>query len=194
MILPILIFSQHTSFKTDSKQQEARSWLRRIEHAVRARSKIEPDSYYAKRGILDLDVINIDLVECHAQVLWKSSVSYLQMVEAFKETMEMLREAVPEERWADRTMQKIHFSLLSRLEFYKRKLLGIDNYAQTGLKRLEIQRGVVSACSSKLEKCRMLIVVGRLMVCLRSEKISSILKWLKFNRGLRLQANAMRPR
>jgi hypothetical protein len=39
---------------------------------------------------------------------------------------------------------KLHASMESRLEFYRVKLQGIDSYAYTTLKRLDIQRSAVS--------------------------------------------------
>lgn len=40
-------------------------------------------------------------------------------------------------------MRKLHASMLSRLEFYKRKLQGIESYAYTTLQRLDIQRAAL---------------------------------------------------
>lgn len=153
MLLPMIIFSHDTSFKTDIKNRDAREWLRRIEKAVRARTKTKEETSYVKNGVLDLDTINIDLVQCHAQVLWKPPVAYLQILEAFKETMEKFRDMLPRARWETSEMQKIHFNMLSRSDFYEKKLLGTENYAKTTLQRLEIQRDVVSLlpCEEMLE-------------------------------------------
>ena len=119
MLLPIMIFSREISFKTDIKQWETRDWLRKLEHAVSLRSR-GLDSGYLKNGAVDLDLINEDLVECHVQVLWRWPMAYLQIIESFKETMELVEAHLPEARWgaAGANLRKIRFSISSRLEFY----------------------------------------------------------------------------
>ena len=143
MLLPVIIFSHDISFKADIKQRDARDWLRRIEHAVSIRSQVWDKKDYVKNGVMDLDSINRDLVECHAQVLWKRPVSYLQIIESFKEAMEIFQGGLSTDQMGTK-VQKIHSSIASRLELYKRRLQGIDTYASTTLQRLEIQRSLVS--------------------------------------------------
>lgn len=52
------------------------------------------------------------------------------------------------EEWVDeydwKEVEKCHRSMQSRLEFYRNKLKGIENYAHTTLERLQIQRSAVS--------------------------------------------------
>lgn len=71
MLLAIIILSHDVSYKSDIKQRDARDWLRRLEHAVSMRSEIVEKEGYVKEGVVDLDAVNRDLVECHSQVLWK---------------------------------------------------------------------------------------------------------------------------
>lgn len=143
MLLPIIIFSHDVSFKTDIKQRDARDWLRRLEHAVSMRSEIEEREGYAKDGVVDLDAVNRDLVECHSQVLWKRPKAYLQILGGIEVAMGKFYEELPESR-RDKTMKALQASMLARMEFYRVKLQGIDSYAHTTLQRLEIQRSAVS--------------------------------------------------
>jgi hypothetical protein len=142
MLLPIIIFSHDVSFKTDIKQRAARDWLRRLEHAVSMRSEIEEKEGYVKEGLVDLDAVNRDLVECHSQVLWKRPKAYLEILDAIKSAMDKFDEKLPEPRRMV-PMRKLHSSMHSRLEFYRVKLQGIESYAYTTLQRLEIQRSAV---------------------------------------------------
>lgn len=140
-LLPVIIFSHDASFKAEIKQRDARDWLRRLEHAISMRPKIEEKEGYVKGGVVDLDAINRDLVECHAQVLWKRPIAHIRILDSIKEAAEGFYEKLSENRKT--SMNKLHASLLSRLEFYRRKLQGIDLYADTTLRRIEIQRNAV---------------------------------------------------
>ncbi|CAP68927.1 uncharacterized protein PODANS_7_8880 [Podospora anserina S mat+] len=152
-LLPIIVLSHDLSAKNDQKQRDAREWLRKLEHAVSMRNEVlEEEAQYIKDNMVDLDQINRDLVECHSQVLWKRPQAYLEIVRVMKEGMG--------EFWAivDGMMDsdgggsryrvggetgKVHRSMLARLEFYRAKLNGIENYAHTTLERLGIQRAAL---------------------------------------------------
>lgn len=142
MLLPIIIFSHDISFKTDIKQRDARDWLRRLEHAVSMRSEIEEKEGYVKEGVVDLDAVNRDLVECHSQVLWKRPKAYLEILVGIEKSMKRFYEKLPEHR-KDDSMRALQSSMESRLDFYRVKLQGIESYAYTTLQRLDIQRSAV---------------------------------------------------
>jgi hypothetical protein len=150
MLLPTIIFSHDMSAKTDIKQREVRDWLRRLEHAVSMRNEIDDkEGYVDKDGLVDLDLINRHLVECHSQVLWKRPKAYLQLLDSFDKSMKEFMQRLPQERNVS-DMRKLHESMLSRLEFYRRKLQGIDSYAYTTLQRLDIQRSAVSCAQPRI--------------------------------------------
>ncbi|KAM0134367.1 hypothetical protein ACHAO1_005763 [Botrytis cinerea] len=142
MLLPAIIFSHDISYKTDLKQRDARDWLRRLEHAVSMRSEIVEKEGYVREGVIDLDAINRDLVECHSQVLWKRPKAYLQILAQLEKAMKMFEEKLPERR-RDETMRALQASMLARFDFYRVKLQGIDSYAYTTLQRLDIQRSAL---------------------------------------------------
>ena len=146
MLLPIIIFSHDVSFKTDIKQRDARDWLRRLEHAVSMRSEIEEKEGYVREGVVDLDAVNRDLVECHSQVLWKRPKAYLQILAHIERSMDMFYGKLPQER-QEQDMRKLQASMKARLDFYRVKLQGIESYAYTTLQRLDIQRSAVSSVS-----------------------------------------------
>lgn len=133
------------SAKTDIKQREARDWLRKLEHAVSLRTDIEDkDSYVDSTGLVDFDLINRHLVECHSQVLWKRPRAYLQILQGMEDSMGLFWMSLPEQGSTDKDLGKLHRTILSRMEFYRKKLQGLDHYAYTTLQRLEIQRAAVS--------------------------------------------------
>jgi hypothetical protein len=107
------------------------------------RSEIqEQEGYVSKDGVVDLDAVNRDLVECHSQVLWKRPKAYLEIIDGIEKSMEKFQDKLPERR-RGREMRQLHASMLARLDFYKIKLQGIDSYAYTTLQRLDIQRSAV---------------------------------------------------
>ncbi|KAH8658766.1 hypothetical protein BGZ60DRAFT_531448 [Tricladium varicosporioides] len=143
LLLPVIIFSHDISSTTDIKQRKARDWLRRLEHAVSMRTEItEKEGYVSKDGVVDLDRVNMDLVECHSQVLWKRPKAYLEILSGIQEAMERFDDKLSYER-KDKTMRSLHASMVARLDFYKVKLQGIESYAYTTLQRLDIQRSAL---------------------------------------------------
>jgi len=149
LLLPIIIFSHDMSSKTDIKQRETRDWLRRLENAVSMRMEIdEREGYVNKEGVVDLDAINRDLVECHSQVLWKRPKAYLEILVGVEDAMKKFYVKLPEDRMSDPQTRKLHASMLARLDFYRNKLQGIESYAHVTLARLDIQRSAVSLAFS----------------------------------------------
>lgn len=165
-LLPLVVLSHDLSPKTDQKQRDAREWLRKLEHAVSMRNEIVEAEGYVKDANMDLDQVNRDLVECHSQVLWKRPQAYQDIIKEMERGMERFMEGLPEERRTSRRRRrlageagggdgggedvymykellKVHRSMLSRLEFYKNKLKGIEHYVHTTLERLAIQRSAV---------------------------------------------------
>lgn len=103
----------------------------------------EKEGYVSKDGVVDLDRVNMDLVECHSQVLWKRPKAYLEILSGIQEAMGRFEEKLSEER-NEKAMRSLHASMIARLDFYKVKLQGIESYAYTTLQRLDIQRSAVS--------------------------------------------------
>lgn len=102
----------------------------------------EKEGYVNKEGVVDLDAVNRDLVECHSQVLWKRPKAYLEILVGIEKSMDKFYDNLPEERRVE-VMRKLHSSMAARLDFYRNKLQGIESYAHVTLARLDIQRSAV---------------------------------------------------
>ncbi|KAK6863965.1 hypothetical protein PG995_000493 [Apiospora arundinis] len=147
-LLPIIILSHDLSSRSDQKQREARAWLRRLENAVTMRNEIDEKEGYMD---FDLDAINRDLVECHSQVLWRRPQAYQEIIKEVQTGMDkwwlMTDHNRPE-------ISALHDSLVSRLDFYRIKLTGVEHYVHTTLERLNIQRqalyNIIAQKESKL--------------------------------------------
>ncbi|RFU31736.1 hypothetical protein B7463_g4618, partial [Scytalidium lignicola] len=145
LLLPLIIFSHDISYKTDIKQRDIRDWLRRLEHAVSMRSEIEENGGYANNeGVVNLDAVNRDLIECHSQALWKRPIAYLCILEAMNEAMEFFRDHLSDDqKQNDPHIMILHANFCSRMRFFKMRLKGIESYAHTTLARIEIQRSAL---------------------------------------------------
>ncbi|KAG8416555.1 hypothetical protein J3459_007517 [Metarhizium acridum] len=179
MLLPIIILSYDLSTANDQKQRDARDWLRRLENAVSLRNEVEEHERYFQDGLLEVDGLNRDLVECHGHVMWKRPQAYWAVAEEMEKAMGRYRDkmtAVREEKLrlvngetesagdAERRhlkeVDKLHRSMTARLEFYKVKLKGLENYIHTTLERLKVQREALYNIMSQREARLNLEIAG----------------------------------
>lgn len=141
MLLPVIIFTSSDLGDIEIKQRDARGWLRRIEHTLSARSNAN-DAGYIQEGIIELDMVSTDSVECHSQVLWKRAVSYLEICDCMKEaTLSYWEKLSKEEKSA---LQTTNRTVLARLDFASKRWRSLETYADTTLRRLDLQRSTVS--------------------------------------------------
>ncbi|KFA78014.1 hypothetical protein S40288_05232, partial [Stachybotrys chartarum IBT 40288] len=154
MLLPTIFLSYDLSPANDQKQREARDWLRRLENAVSMRNEVEETEMYLQDGLLEVDGLNRDLVECHSHVMWKRPQAYFALAKEMERAMETFRftwlglrrqrEAAVEgglsnaERQHYKTVDQLHRSMAARIDFYKVKLVGLENYIHTTLERLKL--------------------------------------------------------
>lgn len=163
LLLPTIILAHDLSPANDQKQRDARDWLRHLEQAVSMRDEVEVEAQYFQNGRLEVDGLNRDLVECHSNVLWKRPQAYMALTLEMEKAMAMFKDmheataartaregeqggeeaAVARER-QKRELDRLHRSMLARMDFYKVKLTGLENYIHTTLQRLKVQREAVS--------------------------------------------------
>ncbi|KAK2070167.1 hypothetical protein P8C59_004686 [Phyllachora maydis] len=146
MLLPTILLSHELPPENEQRQRKARDWLRHLENAITLRDEIVESDSYVKQETVDLDQINRDLVECHSQVLWKRPQAYQQIIEAFRLAMDRFWDRAKDKAEYGGTggvVDRLHRSILGRLEFHSAKLAGIENYVCTTLERLTIQRAAL---------------------------------------------------
>lgn len=164
LLLPVIILSHDLSPKVDQKQRDARDWLRRLEHAVSMRNEIVETEGYVKEDYMDLDQINRDLVECHSQVLWKRPQAYQEIIAAISTAMARFWDGASRHPDAygvrGGEVDRLHRSMLARLEFYSAKMKGTENYAHTTLERLTIQRAALYNIIAQKESKLNLVMAG----------------------------------
>ncbi|KAM0483200.1 hypothetical protein ACHAPX_002649 [Trichoderma viride] len=169
MLLPTIILSHDLSPANDQKQRDARDWLRRLENAVSLRDEVEPEEQYFQDGILSIDGLNRDLVECHSHVMWKRPQAYFALVREMELSMERFKvlwydwkkDFLTDEEIAHRkTIDQLHRSMIARMEFYRVKLRGLENYIHTTLERLKVQREALYNIMSQREARLNLEIAG----------------------------------
>lgn len=106
------------------------------------RTEIEEKESYVNEGVIDLDALNRDLVECHSQVLWKRPKAYLEILTGVEKALQNFHEKLPEERQGPE-MRQLQSSMMGRLDFYRVKLGGLESHAKVTLQRLDIQRSAL---------------------------------------------------
>lgn len=144
LLMPVILLSYELSPENEIRQRSARDWLRRLEHAISGRDEIREDESYISEGVLDMDGISRDMYECNGQVLWKKPGAYMENVREVERAMGRFREGMEGVGGYAGEVEKLHRSMLARLEFYMAKLKGLENYSWTTLERLRIQREAVS--------------------------------------------------
>lgn len=169
MLLPIIILSYDLSPENDNKQRKARHWLRRLENAVSLRNEVEEQEQYFQDGLIDVDGLNRDLVECHGNVMWKRPQAYMALAKEMEKAMENFRylwnttaseNMCEAERKQRKELDKLHRSMVARLDFYKVKLTGLENYIHTTLERLKVQREALYNIMSQREARLNLEIAG----------------------------------
>jgi hypothetical protein len=207
MLLPTIILSHDLSPANDQKQRDARDWLRRLENAVSLRDEVEPEEQYFQDGILSIDGLNRDLVECHSHVMWKRPQAYFALVREMEISMERFKvlwydwkkDFLTDEEIAHRkTIDQLHRSMMARMEFYRVKLKGLENYIHTTLERLKVQREAVRSvpCSSPILEMQafanvafFLSLPNSFITSCLSERHGSISKLPESSVGSRMRAN-----
>ncbi len=145
LLLPVIILGHNLSSKTDQKQREARDWLCNLEYAT-SMCTVLMESKYVRDAMVDLDQISCDLVECHAQVLSTSPQAWQGITKGIYSAMDGFWGQTrynPAYGGPGGEVDKLHRSMLARIEFYNSKIKGIENYASITLERLKVQRAAV---------------------------------------------------
>ncbi|KAF5244353.1 hypothetical protein FAUST_2364 [Fusarium austroamericanum] len=171
ILLPLIILTYDLSPENDEKQRKARHWLRRLENAVSLRNEVEEQEQYFQNGFIDIDGLSRDLVECHGNVMWKRPQAYEALVKEMEKAMATFRlvwialcpdaeKQSEAERKHRKEVEKLHRSMVSRLDFYKVKLKGLENYIHITLERLKVQREALYNIMSQREARLNLEIAG----------------------------------
>ncbi|RYP57983.1 hypothetical protein DL769_009170 [Monosporascus sp. CRB-8-3] len=150
LLLPVLILCRELSLDNDKAQREARQSVRKLEETLLNRYRVVPAAGYTQDEDLVLNTIIPKLHDLRCQVLWKRPQTWqnvagriLKATNAFWDTLEEQRK--------DPVMQKIHLTILSRLDFMSAKLEGLESYTQVTLERMDLLRELINSIIGQVE-------------------------------------------
>ncbi|RYO84304.1 hypothetical protein DL763_007512 [Monosporascus cannonballus] len=150
LLLPVLILCRELSQDHDKKQRDARQNVRKLEETLLNRYRVAPAAGYGQNKDLILDSIIPELRRLRCEVLWKRPQTWHnvagRMLKATNEFWDSL-----EEHLKDAVLQKIHQTILSRLDFVSVKLEGLEGYTQVTLERMDLLRELMNSIIGQVE-------------------------------------------
>lgn len=143
LLLPVIILDIEVVSKNDKNQRKAREDIREIEKNLSNRYASPAANGYEQAAPSSLDEVNTQLAQGQCDALWQRPQSWLNVVNRLTKAMHAFWEELPpEDRLPE--LQKLHCTLLSRLDFIGVKLEALEHYTNVTLERFHIQREVVS--------------------------------------------------
>ncbi len=111
LLLSTILLAYDLSPANDQKQRDARDWVRRLENAVSLRDEIQESEMYFQDGLLEIDGLSRDLVECHGHVMWKRPQAYMalcdEMIKAMDTTQNLWSRIFTEQQQQQQKEKKI---------------------------------------------------------------------------------------
>ncbi len=145
MTLPIIIYSHEVSYKSEIKERYVRDKLRMIEHILSMNADSVRMEKHVSESVTDLDALRGDLLVFKRIVLRKRPSAYIRILDCMSETALEFYGRLPPARQLE--IKRVHDSLLSRLDLYRKSWQGIETYAYTTLTRLDLSSDLVSPLS-----------------------------------------------
>ncbi|RYP74062.1 hypothetical protein DL771_003251 [Monosporascus sp. 5C6A] len=150
LLLPILILCRELSLGNDKARREARESVRRLEQILLNRYHVTPAAGYAQDEDLILDSIIPKLHKLRCQELQRRPQTWQKVAGRILEATNAFWDNLEEQR-KDPVMQKIHRTILSRLDFMLVKLEGLESYTQVTLERMDMLRELMNSIIGQVE-------------------------------------------
>lgn len=194
MVLSVTFLRHEISEANDMNQRDTRAWIRRIENFLqRDGDKNEwPRANGYNDTLIVIDGIARDLTDCYSRALIKPPELYSTLTDQMEKTLRQFAKAANlaqgEDAWlapsdteadsAEDSVQQLHDSLVSRLEFIRAKLTGLAHYREITLERLKLQRESVRGPSHhRTRRLAHSITITSCIASSHSANPDSILKW-----------------
>lgn len=139
LLIPLIIFQMECMAGTELRQRETRAWLRRIENQL-VQELQHPTDESLHLAELHTELLRSDIVECHAQVLWKAPKDYIRILQSFRACLKRLEPEVSNAKDVAETHQKFG----SRVNFLEQRFESLSIYMDKTLMRLSMQQDTVS--------------------------------------------------
>ncbi|RYP19973.1 hypothetical protein DL765_003022 [Monosporascus sp. GIB2] len=150
LLLPVLIFCRELSQENDKEQRDARQNVRKLEETLLNRYSVKPAAGYEQPKDLVLDSIIPELHKLRCKVLWKRPQAWHNVAGRILKATDEFWDNI-EKHQRDPALQKIHQTILSRLDFVSVKLEGLESYTQVTLERMDLLRELMNSIIGQVE-------------------------------------------
>lgn len=143
LLIPLIIFEMECMAGTELRQRTARAWVRSIENQL-GQEFLHPTDDSHHLAELHSELLRRDIVECHAQVLWKAPKDYIRILQSFRACLKRME---PELHRADSNTKDVaetHQKFGSRVNFLEQRFESLSIYMDKTLMQLSMQQDAVS--------------------------------------------------
>lgn len=143
LLIPLIIFELESMSGNELRQRAARAWVRRIENQLGQEFE-HPADHSHHLAELHTELLRRDIVECHAQALWKAPRGFIRILEAFRACLERLDPEIHRAFQNPKDVSEVHQKFGSRVNFLQQRFEGLIIYMDKTLMRLSMQQDAVS--------------------------------------------------
>lgn len=128
---------------TELKQRDVRAWVRAIENQL-AQKLQNPEDENHHLAELQTELLRRDMVECHAQALWKTPKDYIRILQTFRACLGRMDSEIHKALPNTNHMAETHRKFASRVNLFEKRFENQSTYVETTLMRLSMQQDAVS--------------------------------------------------
>ncbi|EMR67371.1 hypothetical protein UCREL1_5631 [Eutypa lata UCREL1] len=140
LLLPVLILCRELSLDNDEAQRNSRQKVRELEEMLLNRYRDSPGTRNVHDKELALENIISQLHDHQCKVLWKRPQTWQKVVSRMMRANRAFWDGLAAVQQQDLVIEKVHQTMLSRLNFLDVKLAGLESHAQVTLERMNLLR------------------------------------------------------
>lgn len=147
LLLPLIVFEIECMSHTELKQRDVRAWVRTIEYQLGQKLQNPADENH-HLAELQTELLRRDMVECHAQALWKAPKDYIRILQTFRACLGRMDSEVQKKLSKTEDVAETHRKFASRVNLLEKRFENQSTYVETTLMRLSMQQDAVSRAIS----------------------------------------------
>lgn len=143
LLLPLLIFEVECMAGTELIQRRARGRVRSIENHLRLEFE---NATGGSNNLAELrtELLRRDIVECHAQALWRAPRDYVRILQTFRACLGRMDPEIHRNLPNGKGMAETQRTFASRVDLLEQRFENMSTYVDTTLRRLSMQQDAVS--------------------------------------------------
>ncbi|KAI1248066.1 hypothetical protein MGN70_010315 [Eutypa lata] len=151
LLLPVLILCRELSLDNDEAQRNSRQKVRELEEMLLNRYRDSPGTRNVHDKELALENIISQLHDHQCKVLWKRPQTWQKVVSRMMRANRAFWDGLAAVQQQDLVIEKVHQTMLSRLNFLDVKLAGLESHAQVTLERMNLLRELMNNIIGQVE-------------------------------------------